>query len=134
MEGDYPWGPGFARHEVLVDLHDRARDPVNHPRKIVPAGKGNLYQSTLKGPGNKGLHAPTLDIDLPCYLIQSTTPGHCHLYIDRKMSWDKYSELLVVMGHVGILQPGYVDLSLKRGATHLRKPDVHKGPDDYPDS
>lgn len=129
---DKPWGKGFQRHEVKVNLADRKRDPVDHPRPIVRPGKGNLYQSTLVD--NPLMHAPTLDIDVPCYLVESTTPGHFHLYIDVAMRWEQYAQLLVAMRKAGILNAGYVDLSLQRGATHLRKPEVHKEPEDTPDS
>lgn len=127
-----PWGPGFQRHEVKVNLADRERDPVDHPRPIVKPGKGNLYQSTLVD--NPLLHAPTLDIDVPCYLVESTTPGHYHLYIDKAMSWDQYVQLIVAMKKAGVLNEGWADLSLQRGSTHLRKPNVPKAPNDYPDS
>jgi hypothetical protein len=31
-------------------------------------------------------HAPVLDIDVPAYLVPSSTPGHSHLYIYVKAS------------------------------------------------
>lgn len=124
--------PGFERREVLVDLADRERDPIDHARPVVPAGQGNLYESTLVD--YPKLHAVTLDIDLPCHLVESSTPGHWHLYIDHAMTWDTYSHLLKALAAAGVINEGYCELSLKRGATHLRKPDVQKQPQDYPDS
>lgn len=123
---------GYAREEVLVDLTDRERDPVDHARPVVKEGKGNLYQSTLKS--NPKMHAVTIDIDHPVHLVESTTPGHYHLYIDVAMEWPVYVKLLTALKDAGIIDYGYWELSLKRGATHLRKPDVPKQPQDYPDS
>lgn len=131
---DKPFGPGFERVENLVDLSDAERDRVDHPRTVVGEGEGNLYSSQLAGPENASFHAPTLDIDFPCYLIESSTPGHFHLYIDKAMMWADYAHLLMALRDSGIIQPGYCDLSLARGASHLRKPDVQKMPNDLPDS
>lgn len=66
-----------------------------------------------------GVHAPVLDIDLPCHLTESETPGHYHLYINVEMSWDQYSSLLAKLAEVGICQPGYVGAALDRGATFV---------------
>jgi hypothetical protein len=81
-----------------------------------------------------GFHAPILDIDHHCHLVESSTPGHYHLYIDVPITWEKYAVLLIALKVAGVLQEGYTDLSILRGSTHLRKPNVHKEPEDYPDS
>jgi hypothetical protein len=72
------------------------------------------------------LHAPVLDIDLPCRLEPSTTPGHFHLYIDKAMKWPDYERLLTVLAEVGIIEPGYADASIRRRQTFVRKPGVVK--------
>lgn len=126
------FSPGFQREEVLVNLADRERDPIDHARPVVEKGEGNLYQSTISG--TPYMHAPTLDIDHVCHLVESTTPGHYHLYIDVAMSWEKYQNLLRALQEAGIIDFGYAELSIQRGASHLRKPDVPKSPTDYPDS
>jgi hypothetical protein len=64
-------------------------------------------------------HMPVLDIDHQCYLLPSETPGHFHLYIDVPMSWENYAKLIEVMGEVGILEPGYVNMSRARMATFV---------------
>lgn len=75
-----------------------------------------------------GMHAPALDIDWPCQLIESSTPGHFHLYIDKPLTWAHYVKLLTVMAEVGLLEEGYVGASLRDGATILRRPGVKKEP------
>lgn len=42
------------------------------------------------------------------------------------MTWDKYCGLLKALGDVGILEPGYVKASLRRGYSSVRKPGVYK--------
>lgn len=72
------------------------------------------------------LHAPVLDIDFGAQLVPSSTPGHFHLYFEKAMTWDKYCGLLKALGDVGILEPGYVKASLRRGYSSVRKPGVYK--------
>lgn len=79
-----------------------------------------------KGWGAEGRHKPVLDIDMPVKVVESSTPGHHHLYIDKEMSWEDYELLLRVLGVVGILEPGYVTASIKRKHTSVRLPWVKK--------
>lgn len=119
----------LKRKEYKANLKDPLRDPVNHPREEVTDGSGNLYSSELAhwADAKNQRHAPTLDIDFPCELIESSTEGHFHLYIDVPMSWGEYEMLLAVLQKVGICQAGFVQLSLARGASFVRKPGVKKG-------
>lgn len=72
------------------------------------------------------IHKPILDIDFPVKAIGSSTPGHFHLYIDKEMPWYDYELLLRAMTVVGLLEPGYLDASLKRKHTSVRLPWVRK--------
>lgn len=122
----------LARKEYSVDLTNPDRDLIKDQREVVEEGKGNLYSSELAG--QTGYHVPTLDIDLPCELVPSTTEGHFHLYIDKPMLWGDYIRLLDALHEAGIIQKGFYELSLARGATFLRKPGVEKKPEDVFDS
>jgi hypothetical protein len=97
----------------------------NEDRQPADEATANLISSETGAPG---LHCPVLDFDIPARLIPSTTEGHSHLYIDKPMTWEKYSKLLTVLGEVGILEPGYVGAGLRRGATFVRPPTVKKPP------
>lgn len=73
--------------------------------------------------GEAGQHAVCLDIDLPCELVPSRTPGHFHLYIEKAMPWHKYEALLRALAIAGIIEEGYAGASIAKGATCLRLPD-----------
>ncbi len=72
------------------------------------------------------LHAPAIDLDIPAYLIPSSTPGHSHLYIDAEISWEKYERLLFAMADAGIIEEGYYLASVARHGSFLRRPGVLK--------
>lgn len=86
----------------------------------------NIVSSEVKG--LKDIHAPAIDIDLPCRLVESSTPGHFHLYIDHLVSWDKYKAVLASLADAGIVEQGYYEASVARGASYLRKPGIEKVP------
>lgn len=103
-------------------LEELAKDSDNiqdrEPKEVPSADAANLIASKL----SDGRHAPALDIDLPCELVASSTPGHFHLYIDKPMSWEEYRLLLHTLAYVGIIEDGYYNASVKQGATFLRPP------------
>lgn len=67
-------------------------------------------------------HKPVLDLDMDVMVLPSSTRGHHHLYIDKPMPWHDYSLLLKILGHVGILQKGYMYASEARAESFLRTP------------
>lgn len=73
-----------------------------------------------------GTHRPLLDIDFPATVIPSTTPGHCHLYIDKELNWKDYKKLLNLLADLGIIEHGYRGASLARGYSALRLPWIRK--------
>lgn len=75
-------------------------------------------------------HVIALDLDIPSYNVPSSTEGHSHLYIDVPggVDHDDYMALIELLGKIGVLEPGYVAVSLKRGFTDLRLPWVAKEP------
>lgn len=94
--------------------------PLNKPDVSHPA---NLVSSLCED----GKHRPALDIDIPCRVVASSTPGHCHIYFDSiELEWWQYANLLTALGQAGILHPGYVEASLARGQSLLRPPGVMK--------
>lgn len=88
----------------------------------VPEAEANLISSlvddgTFSG-GQK--HAPVIDIDMPCRLVPSRTPGHFHLYIDAVVDGPAYFRMLDAMAAAGVVQYGYADASREHGASFAR--------------
>jgi hypothetical protein len=73
-----------------------------------------------------GTHTVMLDIDLPARLVESSTPGHYHLYIDQRMRWGEYKDLLKALHKAGLIETGFYDASLRNHATMLRPPWVRR--------
>lgn len=71
-------------------------------------------------------HAVLLDLDVPAYLVPSSTPGHSHLYVDVLVPKSELIELLEVLAKTGVIEQGYAEASIKRGRTCLRLPWVKK--------
>lgn len=115
-------GNTLMRVDKMDDYDDETRTPVAHP------DDANVVSSHFGHP-QFGQHRPVLDIDFPAALVPSTTPGHFHLYLDKLMSWDDYEKFLRVCGEVGILEPGYVNVSIERRHTAVRVPWIQKGMD-----
>jgi len=73
-------------------------------------------------------HVIALDIDYPAHLIESSTPGHYHLYLEvpNGIEHDDYMFLLSLLGRWGVVEKGYAEVSIKRGHSDLRLPWVTK--------
>ena len=82
--------------------------------------------------GLDGLHYPILDIDIDHAYVESSTPGHGHIYFrpDKGCTWPQYCTLLYALRDCGIISSDYVRHSIKRKATFLRRPGLKKEPDD----
>jgi len=72
--------------------------------------------------GNPAMHRAVLDIDVPAYLVPSSTDGHSHLLIDHQMTWEMYCKVMDVLAEAGILEQGYVAASKRNGASMVRLP------------
>jgi hypothetical protein len=112
----------FSDSEGIYSHNAERREPV------VDVARANSITSrtvtSLLAP--TAIHKPVLDIDFPATLVESSTPGHHHLYIDKELTWEQYTKLLEVMVEVGLLQRGYVDAAIARGYTTVRLPWVKK--------
>ena len=85
-----------------------------------------LYDEEQEFVGSACQHAPVLDLDIPCILLDSTTPGHHHLIIDHPMDWGQYLNLMAAMVHAGILEQGYFEATKARGYSSIRLPWVKR--------
>lgn len=72
------------------------------------------------------IHLPVLDLDFPCNLVRSSTPGHYHLYLDKPVEWKRYKLLLKCLVEAGLLNPEWVRKAYKDEKTFVRAPGVTK--------
>lgn len=98
------------------DDPDRWRELINQERVAALPEDANLVSSLCAD----GQHMPAIDIDLPIRVKPSSTEGHFHLFIDKKIPAEKYWELLRVMADCGIVEQGFYELSVARGSSFLR--------------
>ena len=92
--------------------------------------EADVVSSELHGfPNGVSMHAIALDIDYPVFVVPSSTEGHWHLYIHKPggIPHQGYMALVALLGHLGVIEPGYATASLRRGHTDLRPPWVRKG-------
>lgn len=74
----------------------------------VPPDAANLVSSYLFDVNGVRMHRPVLDLDIHSVLLNSTTPGHGHLFIDKIIPEETYFELLRVLNKAGIIQDGII--------------------------
>jgi hypothetical protein len=95
---------------------------VHEVRYESTKAEANLVSSKCKD----GKHRPVIDFDVPVRYVPSTTPGHGHLYIDIPMEWPVYANLLIALRAAGVVEEGYLNAALQRGATYVRPEWVKK--------
>ena len=107
-----------------------ANDVREHKDRVECAFEdAQVVSSEVRGSYSLGgdEHIVALDIDHEAWLIPSTNPGHSHLYVAVTCQWNKYVKFLEAAADIGLVEPGYVAASKRRGATYLRVPWLQKG-------
>lgn len=115
----------MKRQQIQLDTLDinRPATEQNYERSVgydfAPAGNltTSMPEGTTVGWGDQ---YPAIDLDVPCRLVPSRTPGHFHLYIDQAVDWDAYETLLLALVNCGLVQDGFAAASIDRGFTTLR--------------
>ena len=88
--------------------------------------EANLVTSAIEG--EEDAHYILLDLDdIGVELVESSTPGHHHLYIYHKVTLDQLTRLMTLLNEMGIIQDGIMRGLKERGRLCLRKPGVVKG-------
>lgn len=124
--------PLIGQRLAWVDFYrGGSSDDEEQDRAVVvgaPLEAANVMTSLMDIPALEGepMHRPVIDIDHRAVVVESSTGGHSHLYIDLMMPWGDYLKLLDVMVEVGLVEPGYVNASRARGYTAVRLPWVSK--------
>lgn len=107
-----------------------ADDPVANSEPggpLLVGRQGDGHTNLISSLSDTGWHYPALDIDVPCRYVESSTPGHGHLYFDDvRLNWDEYIALMKALVDAHIVHKSYMTHSLNRGQTLLRKPGIVK--------
>jgi len=100
---------------------------TNLVSSLVDTDENRIYYNSLfQGIRGAVLHRPVFDLDFPCRLVESSTPGHFHLYMETEVTWLEYQNVLTAMVVAGILEPGWVAAAIANRAAMIRKPEVRK--------
>ncbi len=69
---------------------------------------------------------PDIILKVPFNLVPSSTPGHCHLYLDTELTWPFYKKLLTCLCQTGLIERGYYRTSITHRKSFLLKQGVTK--------
>lgn len=121
--------PSFMRNHMTTrtTLREESDDCSGEPWIDRPIDKANLITSKQERyPYGTEYHRPVLDIDFEARLVPSSTPGHYHLYLDKLIPKLAYFQLLRDLADADIIQRGYADSAIERGASSARLPWIKK--------
>ena len=114
----------------LVEEFDEYGETEDSRRIVDGVDEASVVTSETEAPSLSNhwepKHKPVLDIDMPVVVVNSSTPGHHHLFIDKEMTWDDYLKLLNVLAEVGIIEQGYLGAAVMREHTAVRLQGVTK--------
>ncbi len=94
------------------------------PNDLLQAVWGRLHQTGL-GPAPADIipgEGAVLVFTVPIRLIPSRTRGHFHLYVDAKLAWAAYGELLADFAWAGIIEARFRDMCFRQRMGFLRVP------------
>lgn len=117
---DVPDYEGDVAH--AVDDRRATTDP-----EVVEAFSSCYRSDVDLEPAHQRNHALLLDLDVPAWLLPSSTGGHGHLYVDLDIPEDKLWTFLDAAADIGLVEEGYVSACKARGMTSLRPPWIVKG-------
>lgn len=112
---------GISNEPLIVSL---IKYRQNKNRRLVdPTFESPNLISSLTEDGSQ---MPILDLDFDFRLVESSTPGHFHLYFEKPISPRKWRVLMLALWYSGVVEMGYAVWSLRRGANFARLPGVEK--------
>lgn len=118
--------PGQVVRKVYNWGDSSADETIEEKRpEVADLDEADIITSEVQNTNGK-THKLVLDIDFPVKVVPSTTEGHFHLYIDKKMSKEAYFELVRAFVDAGIVEEGFLGASLERGFTGVRLPWIKK--------
>ncbi len=125
------WSDIPSRHPRtlhVANLESSDYDPSADREATIDPDKADVISSLMWDTqvGEGAQHFPVLDLDIPAYLLPSSTEGHSHLYLDVQLDDARFWALCDALAEAGILEPGYVSACKARGYTSVRLPWVKK--------
>ena len=113
-------------HNEILDLNEIGFEEkgIITGDNLRPPEKGHeLLVSSLT---ENGLQAPVIDLDLPCRLVESSTKGHYHLYIDKEIHIDQYIKIIDALVEAGIVQEIHGNILKEVRQLYVRAPSAPK--------
>lgn len=130
--------PTQQRDEVERNLLSHIVGLIGRRRFKVPHIDSHSYDGAIRAEAadganlissecDDGMHAPMFDLDFGAYLIPSSTQGNNHLYIEKKITWAQYENILKAFEAAGLVQEGWVRSARRDKRAYLRLPNIRKG-------
>jgi hypothetical protein len=113
---------------------DQARREGRDPWRKHHADKGSAFRTDTKrvsddetpnlvssrSKEDPDVHYPVIDCDYPIAVVESRTPGHYHLFIEKALNKDQYEILLLALLECGLIGRGNFEQFNQSGATYAR--------------
>jgi hypothetical protein len=109
----------MQRKYAKITLATNKKGGYSEPQSLTFVSKEGANVVTSLAQPVPPLHMPCLDLDIPCRLMESKTPGHYHLYIDVLMPWREYKRVLKAMMKAGLIEKGWYERALTDEFTTL---------------
>ena len=115
--------------KILAQLRRKEKPTWNHNADIGSTFKADTKTEAEKDQANlvsskatdkEGYHYPIIDCDYPIAVVQSRTPGHYHLFIEKAVPHAAYMHLLQAMYDAGLIGKGNLKQMDHGGATFAR--------------
>lgn len=95
-------------------------------RRRVSRQEANLISSRT----DRGTHLPVLDLDFSHVYLDSTSPGHGHLYLNVELPFWRWAILMWGLRVGGAIEHGFFVWSLRRLGNFVRVPELRKLPEE----
>lgn len=124
----------IIKDEPLVKSLLEYRQSKNRlPMSLTPEnnGPGSKYgfPNLISSMTTDGKQMPIIDMDFPHRIVESTTPGHTHIFIDVPMSKWRWFWLMCALRYAGVIELGFFVWSIRRGGNFVRIPGTTKTDD-----
>lgn len=130
LDIDYPVSVNSRNPDnftVVLPLHDSLTDDDLETLRIAfgPGKFADWFGTLVQGLDRWALHL-SYGQKIGGHVVQSSTPGHFHLYINTRVKWANYQFLLECLGETQVISASYAEFSIARRESYLRFPGVTK--------